>query len=201
MVISMKTIGITGGVGSGKTEVLTFITAHYDARVIVADIAAKELEQPGQPCYRKLVEALGNGILDAEGLIDAKTLSGLIFSDAKALAQVNAIVHPAVKCYILEAMEEERNKGTKYFVVEAALLIEEDYQDILDEMWYIYVSEPVRRKRLKESRGYSDQKIDSIMAAQKTDAEFRAACDYIIDNNDSIGKMQKQVAALLTEEV
>lgn len=197
----MKTIGITGGVGSGKTEVLTFITAHYDARVIVADIAAKELEQPGQPCYRKLVEALGNGILDAEGLIDAKTLSGLIFSDAKALAQVNAIVHPAVKCYILEAMEEERNKGTKYFVVEAALLIEEDYQDILDEMWYIYVSEPVRRKRLKESRGYSDQKIDSIMAAQKTDAEFRAACDYIIDNNDSIGKMQEQVALLLTEDV
>lgn len=197
----MKTIGITGGVGSGKTEVLTFITAHYDARVIVADIAAKELEQPGQPCYRKLVEALGDGILDAEGLIDAKTLSGLIFSDAKALAQVNAIVHPAVKRYILEAMEEERNKGTKYFVVEAALLIEEDYQDILDEMWYIYVSEPVRRKRLKESRGYSDQKIDSIMAAQKTDAEFRAACDYIIDNNDSIGKMQEQVALLLTEDV
>lgn len=197
----MKTIGITGGVGSGKTEVLTFITAHYDARVIVADIAAKELEQPGQPCYRKLVEALGNGILDAEGLIDAKTLSGLIFSDAKALAQVNAIVHPAVKRYILEAMEEERNKGTKYFVVEAALLIEEDYQDILDEMWYIYVSEPVRRKRLKGSRGYSDQKIDSIMAAQKTDAEFRSVCDHVIDNNDSIGKMQKQVAALLTEDV
>ncbi len=196
----MKSIGITGGVGSGKTEVLTFITAHYDARVIVADIAAKELEQPGQPCYRKLVEALGDGILDAEGLIDAKTLSGLIFSDAKALAQVNAIVHPAVKHYILEAMEEERNKGTKYFVVEAALLIEEDYQDILDEMWYIYVSEPVRRKRLKESRGYSDQKIDSIMAAQKTDAEFRSVCDHVIDNNDSIEEMQKQVGALLTED-
>ncbi len=197
----MKTIGITGGVGSGKTEVLTFITTHYDARVIVADIVAKELEQPGQSCYHALVEALGNGILDAEGLIDAKALSGRIFSDAKALAQVNAIVHPAVKRYILEAMDEERKKGTKYFVVEAALLIEEDYQDILDEMWYIYVSEPVRRKRLKESRGYSDQKIDSIMAAQKTDAAFRAACDYIIDNNDSIGKMQEQVALLLTDDV
>lgn len=196
----MRSIGITGGVGSGKTEVLTFITAHYDARVIVADIAAKELEQPGQPCYRKLVETFGNGILDAEGLIDVKTLSGLIFSDAKALAQVNAIVHPAVKRYILEAMEEERNKGTKYFVVEAALLIEEDYQDILDEMWYIYVSEPVRRKRLKESRGYSDQKIDSIMAVQKTDAEFRSVCDHVIDNNDSIEEMQKQVAELLVQE-
>ncbi len=72
---------------------------------------------------------------------------------------------------------------------------------MLEEMWYIYVSEPVRRKRLKESRGYSDQKIDSIMAAQKTDAAFRAACDYIIDNNDSIGKMQEQVALLLTDDV
>ncbi|MDE6743029.1 MAG: dephospho-CoA kinase [Lachnospiraceae bacterium] len=193
----MKSIGITGGVGSGKTEVLTFITKNYDARVIVADIVAKELEQPGQSCYHKLVEALGKGILDEEGLINAKTLAGLIFSDTKALAQVNAIVHPAVKHYILGAMEEERKKGTKYFVVEAALLIEEDYQDILDEMWYIYVSEPVRRKRLKESRGYSDQKIDNIMAAQKTDAEFRMVCDHVIDNNDSIEKMQKQVEELL----
>lgn len=193
----MRTIGITGGVGSGKTEALAFITAHYDARVIVADIAAKELEQPGQSCYLELVEALGKGILDKEGAIDAGALAGLIFSDAKALAQVNAIVHPAVKRYILESLEEEQKKGTQFFVVEAALLIEEDYQDILDEMWYIYVSEPVRRKRLKESRGYSDQKIDSIMASQKTDAEFRAACDYVIDNNDSVKKMQEQVAGLL----
>lgn len=195
--IPMRTIGITGGVGSGKTEVLTFITTYYDARVIVADIVAKELEQPGQPCYLELVEALGKEILDEKGAIDAKALSGLIFSDAKTLRQVNAIVHPAVKRYILEALEEEQKKGTRYFVVEAALLIEEDYQDILDEMWYIYVSEPVRRKRLKESRGYSDQKIDGIMAAQKTDAEFRAVCDHVIDNNHSIEEMQKQVARLL----
>lgn len=195
----MRTIGITGGVGSGKTEVLTFITTHYDARVIVADIAAKELEQPGQPCYSELVEALGNGILDKNGRIGAAALAGLIFSDEQALKQVNAIVHPAVKRYILEALEEERKKGTQFFVVEAALLIEEDYQDILDEMWYIYVSEPVRRQRLKESRGYSDQKIDGIMAAQKTDAEFRAACDYVIDNNASVAEMQKQVAELLSK--
>lgn len=196
----MRTIGITGGVGSGKTEVLAFITANYDARVIVADIAAKELEQPGQPCYRELVEALGKDILDETGAIDAGALSGLIFSDPEALKQVNAIVHPAVKRYILEALEEEQKKGTRYFVVEAALLIEEDYQDILDEMWYIYVSEPVRRKRLKESRGYSEQKIDGIMAAQMTDAEFRAACDYVIENNGSIEEMQKQVAKLLEDK-
>ncbi len=195
----MKTIGITGGVGSGKTEVLTFIATAYDARVIVADLVAKELEQPGQSCYLELVEALGDGILNDEGTIDTGILSGLIFSDPGALEQVNAIVHPAVKRYILDAMEEERKKGTRYFVVEAALLIEEDYQDILDEMWYIYVSEPVRRMRLKESRGYTDQKIDSIIAAQKTDAEFRAVCDHVIDNDGSVGEMRRQVAELLEE--
>lgn len=193
----MRTIGITGGVGSGKTEVLTYIIENYDARVIVADIAAKELEQPGQPCYMALVKAFGNGILDEKGAIDARALAGLIFTDTEALKRVNAIVHPAVKRYIRKALEEERKKGTRYFVVEAALLIEENYQDILDEMWYIYVSEPIRRNRLKESRGYSDQKIDSMMAAQKTDAEFRAVCDYVIDNNSSISEMQKQVAELL----
>lgn len=193
----MRTIGITGGVGSGKTEVLSYITENYDARVIVADIVAKELEQPGQPCYQELVKAFGNGILNEKRMIDARTLAGMIFDSDEALKQVNAIVHPAVKNHILEALEKEREKGTQYFVVEAALLIEENYQDILGEMWYIYVSEPIRRKRLKESRGYSDQKIDSMMAAQKTDAEFRAACDYVIDNNASISEMQKQVAELL----
>lgn len=195
----MKTIGITGGVGSGKTEVLTYIEKHYDARIIVADLAAKELEQPGEECYQSLVDALGLSILDENGQIDKKVLADRIFSDQEILKTVNGIIHPAVKNYILQAIEEERGKGRQYVIVEAALLIEEGYQDILDEMWYIYASEEVRSRRLRESRGYSDQKIKNIMAAQKKEEEFRAVCDHVIYNDSTKEEMQKQVTELLGE--
>ena len=193
----MKTIGVTGGIGAGKTQVLKYIEDHYDARIIVADMAAKALEEPGQCCYADLVEAFGADLLDETGKIDKSKLSQLIYSDKKALETVNGIVHPAVKRYILDAMEAERKAGRKFFIVEAALLIEEGYGDILDEMWYIYASEPVRRMRLKNSRGYSDELIDGIMAAQKTEDEFRAACDYVINNDASIESMERQIKEIL----
>lgn len=193
----MLKIGITGGVGCGKTEVLTYIADHYDARIIVADMAAKELEQPGQCCFLALTDAFGSRILDCNGKIDAAALSAIIFSDEEARKIVNNIVHPAVKRYILQAIEAEENRNRKYFVVEAALLIEEGYQNILDEMWYIYASEQVRRRRLRESRGYSDQKIDSIMAAQKSEDEFKRVCDRVIDNDGTREEMQKQIMELL----
>ena len=195
----MKTIGITGGVGSGKTEVLTYIKEHYDARIIVADLAAKELEQPGEECYQALVDALGFSILDESGQINKKVLADRIFSDQEILKTVNGIIHPAVKKYILQAIEEERGKGRQYVIVEAALLIEEGYQDILDEMWYIYAREEVRRQRLRTTRNYSDEKIDAIMGSQLKEEEFRKYCNVVIDNSDTLTDAYRQIDEKLGE--
>ncbi|MCR5250878.1 MAG: dephospho-CoA kinase [Lachnospiraceae bacterium] len=193
----MKKIGITGGVGAGKSAVLAYLKEKYGAYLIVADELAKELELPQGPCYQPLIDAFGTGILDAEGVLDKKAFAALIFSEAGKLERANAIIHPAVKEEILKRMKEEEAKGTKLFVLEAALLIEEHYDEILDELWYVFAEEEIRIRRLAESRSYSREKAISIMKNQKSDAEFRMHCEHIIDNSGDLQETRDQIDAIL----
>lgn len=194
----MKTIGITGGVGSGKTAVIEHFEKKYGARIIIADQVAHLLEEPGMPCYNKLVEAFGEKILDASQQIDKKKFASLIFQSENALETVNSIIHPEVKKYILDEIEKERINKRDYVIVEAALLIEDGYLDILDEIWFVYTEESIRRQRLKESRGYSDEKIDSIIASQLDEETYKQKCHHIIVNNATIEKATKQIDLLLS---
>ncbi|MBO6208483.1 MAG: dephospho-CoA kinase [Lachnospiraceae bacterium] len=195
----MRTIGITGGVGAGKSTVLNYLQEQYHAYLIVADELAKELELPGHDCYARLVETFGERILDSEGFLDKKAFAELIFSDPECLQKANAILHPAVKTEIVRRLEEQRRMGTKLFVLEAALLIEEKYDEILDELWYIYTDDAVRAARLMESRGYSEDKIRSIMRQQLSDEEFRAHCRVVIDNSGRPEDTQKQIDRVLRD--
>jgi dephospho-CoA kinase len=196
----MRTIGVTGGVGSGKSVVLDYLRDRYGARLIVADDVARQLEEPGAPCYNELLELLGREVLGSDGYFDNKKFAAAIFSDEKKLAAVNAIVHPEVKKYILSEMEKEEKRGCRYFVAEAALLIEEHYDEVLDELWYIFVPENIRRERLKSSRGYSDEKIDSIFEAQLSEREFREHCIYVIDNGSSLTETYRQIDELMDKD-
>ena len=96
--------------------------------------------------------------------------------------------------------DEKKKDGTEYFILEAALLIEEGYDEILDELWYVYVPEDIRRSRLKESRGYSDEKIDDIFASQLSEEEFKNNCRRMIDNSGSIYTTMKQIDRILKNE-
>ena len=143
----MKIIGITGGVGAGKTQVLSYIDQHYKCRIIRADEAAHLLYEQGQECYNKLVELLGDTILRPDSSIDKPKMAAVIFGNQELLEGVNKIVHPAVKKYILEQIAYERDKKeVDYFFIEAALLIEEHYDQIVDELWYVH-SDAARRER------------------------------------------------------
>ena len=180
----MKVVGITGGVGSGKSLILNYIKDHYNCEIIMADDLAKDLCKKGELCYKPLVKLLGKDVLGADGEIDKSVMSQKIFSDDNLRTGVNGIIHPGVKKFILKRIANLRRKKTKDFLfIEAALLIEDGYKDIVDELWYIYTDEAVRRNRLKESRGYSDEKIDNIMASQLSEEEFRLNSDFEIDNS------------------
>ena len=97
-------------------------------------------------------------------------------------------MHPAVNQYILDEIERERKEGKReFFVLESALLLENGYDKILDSMWYIYCDERVRAQRLQASRGYSEEKIRSIMNKQVSEAQFREVCDVVIDNSGELG--------------
>ena len=97
----MRLIGITGGVGAGKTEILQYIKDHYLCEIYLADKVAHEIQLPGQPCYEGLVRLLGNGVLAKDGTIDRVKMAARIFRDHNLLLQVNELVHPAVQRYLL----------------------------------------------------------------------------------------------------
>lgn len=179
----MKIIGITGGVGSGKSAVLSWFRELADTVVYEADRIAHLLEEPGQVCYEAITEAFGRDILAEDGTIDRKKLGTIVFADQKKLETLNKIVHPEVKKYVKERIIREREAGRRFFVLEAALLLEDGYQEICDEIWYIFTEEGVRRERLKASRGYTDEKMDAMMSAQKDEKAFRDDCQRTIDNS------------------
>ncbi len=190
----MRFIGITGGVGAGKTEILKYIGQHYKCEIYLADEIGHKVKEPGTEGYRALVELLGNGILAADGQIDKAAMAARIFADPMILEQVNAIIHPAVKKYLSDRLAEARDRGdVELFFVEAALLIENGFEGIVDEMWYIYAGEDVRRKRLSDNRGYTPEKIEKIMTSQLTEEAFREHCDFVIDNSDSLEKSYRQI--------
>ena len=189
----MKVIGITGGVGAGKSEVLAFLSKHYNCRVIMADKAAHQLEEPGGRCFEPLISLLGADILTSEGRIDRQKMAAKIFSDAALLKKVNAIVHPAVKKEILRRIAWAEAEGKACAVVEAALFLEEKYDAFCSETWYIYTNEDRRRARLKVSRGYTDERIDQMFQSQKSHEEFLGRCDYVIDNNGTAEETCRQI--------
>ena len=196
----MKTVGITGGVGAGKSEVLKLIKEMTDCVIVTADELAKSLEKKGEVCFEPLLGLLGMSVLGSDGEIDPKKMAAVIFSDGNEnmLAAVDSIIHPAVKARILEMIGEEEKKGTaRYFFIEAALLIEDGYDKIVDELWYIYADEGVRRERLRSSRGYSDERIDGIIRSQGSDQVFRKHCSVIIDNSKSLDETACQLRKIL----
>lgn len=191
---SPRFIGITGGIGAGKTEILNYIRQHYRCEIYLADSAAHEVKEPGTECYRELVALLGEDVTGPDGRIDRGRMAEKIFSDGELLEQVNGIIHPAVKQYLLERLEAAREKGSvELFFVEAALLIECGYRELADELWYVYADEETRRRRLRESRGYSGERIDSILSSQLSEEQFRENCDFVIDNSGTLTESFAQI--------
>lgn len=190
----VKIIGITGGVGSGKSQVLSYIEKNYNCIIISADNIGNEVKEPGETCYKELVKLLGKSILDCDGKINKIHMAELIFKDENLLEKVNEIIHPKVVARIKEKAEMAKALGkVDYCFIEAALLIECGFVDYVDEMWFIYARPEVRYERLKDSRGYSDAKIKSIMDSQLDDESFKKYSDVVIDNSDSLEETYRQI--------
>lgn len=192
----MRTIGITGGVGAGKSQVLALMKEHFDADVILADEVAHELMEPGGGSFEGIKARYGQRVLLPSGQIDRKALAGIIFRDDEERLAVNAIVHPLVK---EEIKKRIGNSSKELVVVEAALLLEDHYDEFLDEIWYVYAPEEERIERLIKSRSYTRQKALEIMGSQKSDEEFRRCCSVVIDNSRSLDCTLIQLKRILTD--
>lgn len=192
----MKVISITGGVGSGKSEVLRVLKEEFGARIILADEVAHQLMEPGQKGYQKVVEALGTSFLMEDGSVDRKKLAAVIFSDKKALETMNSIIHPMV----WDEIQQEINCSKEQYVVVEAALFDEEHNAMFDEIWYVYTSKENRIRRLMASRGYSEEKCLDIMKNQASEDEYRRLAKHVLDNNGTVEEIRGQIAGFLQEE-
>ena len=189
----MKIIGITGGVGSGKSEVIRYLEKRENVQVLLADEVGHLLMKKGYSCYQPVLELFGKDILGPDGELDRGAIAALVYREGSALKQLNGIIHPAVRNYIESEIKKAREAGRKFFFLEAALLLEEHYDEICQEVWYIYARENVRRERLMKSRHYTQEKIEQIMANQLSEQEFSDRCDVIIDNSGDFEKTKSEI--------
>ena len=199
----MKVIGVTGGVGAGKSLLLAYLEEKYGACVVRTDELAQELIRPGTDLHGRLQELFrGKNAFDPEGGLIRTRAAELIFKDPTLRARMNDLVHPAVKTELIRQIADRKKEGrTPYFVVEAALLIEDGYKKICDELWYIYADENRRRDRLRKSRGYSDEKINAIFASQLSEELFRRNCTHVIDNSGSVEESYRQIRSILGDGI
>lgn len=188
-------LGITGGVGAGKSRILEILKQEYGARIIQADQVAAALEAPGEPGLLALTELFGTEILDRDGSLDRKAFARRIFTDEKALDMVNQVIHPMTWKKIQEMLEQEPCPVT---AVEAALFNEES-RSLCRHLVFIDTSEEDRILRLMEGRGYSREKCLDIMKNQPDRAYFLQLSDYVIDNNGSLEAVRSQVRRMMEE--
>ena len=189
----MKILGITGGIGCGKSEVCGYLKRKYGAVVILADNVAHELMEPGTDCYEKLCALFGAEYLLEDGHLNRKKIGDLVFKEHSLLEQMNRIVHPAVWDEINGRIQAARQEGKTLLILEAALLVGSAYRQICDEFWYIYAREDVRISRLLASRNLTEEKARDVMARQCTEEEFRAGCDFTVDNSGEFSETEKQI--------
>ena len=197
----MKVYGITGGAGTGKSEVIKMLQQNFGGCVIMSDEVARELMQKGNISYQLVVEYFGRDILMDDGEIDRKKLADHVFNNKEALEKLNSMTHPYVKEEIRKLIAEAEASGECRFVaLESAILLECGYEDICDEFWYVYTKPEIRRQRMKETRNYSDEKVDSVMRNQQPDEVFFEQCSFVIKNNTTLSDVYAQLKEKLDQQ-
>lgn len=187
-------IGVTGGVGSGKTTVLNEIKKiKPNCKLLLTDDIAKSQHEIGSPIYNKIVELFSKTILNEDETINKNKLSNIIFNDKEKLFEINKIIHPFVEDYVKNYIEENKDS---LIILESAILIESNLAKYCDNIIYVYVPREIRMERLKLNRGYSNEKILNIMSNQKDDNFFFKHCNIII-NNVNFDNMKMELSSKL----
>jgi dephospho-CoA kinase len=191
MAAPFPVVGLTGGIGSGKSTVAA-ILAELGGHVIDADKIGHEVYRPGTEGFRAVVDAFGAGVVGADGTIDRRVLGGIVFADEAARMRLNALVHPLIGREIARRIEAARGEE-RPIVVEAALLLEAGWRPLIDQVWLVSVPRETAIARLIASRGLTRVEVERRLDAQVTDAARRPLADVVIDNDGSPEALRTQV--------
>jgi len=191
----MLVIGVTGNIGSGKSTVCR-ILGKLGATVIDADKLAQEAYKPHSQTWQKIIATFGKDILTTNEEIDRQKLGQLVFSSPDALAQLNQIVHPAAYRMSQERIETCRRQGARALVLEATLLIEAKWTDLVDKVWLVVTPERTVIQRLAQPRGINESQILARLKSQMPAEEKMKYADEIIHNDGKISQLEARVTEL-----
>lgn len=191
----MKVIGLTGGIGSGKTTVSMFL-AELGAIIMDADKVGHELIKPGSNIWRQVADAFGNQILTDGDVIDRKRLGEIIFNDSEARIKLNKIMHPPMYSLVQGQLEVYKQQGVKVIVLEAPVLLDAGWASLVDEVWVTIASENTIMKRLKQRSGLSERDIKARISSQLKSEERIKFADVVIDTDCSLEELKEKVKVL-----
>ena len=191
----MKVIGLTGGIGSGKSTVSQML-AELGAVVLDADKVGHEAYQPGTKVWKEVVAAFGQEVVATDGSIDRKKLGAIVFGDSAALERLNGIMHPRMHEMMADKIEEYRRQGVKVVVLEAAILLEAGWTPLVDEVWLTVASESAVVRRAKERTGLPEEQIRSRIRSQLSNEERKKQASVVISNDGSLEELRAKVAEL-----
>jgi dephospho-CoA kinase len=189
----MYVIGLTGGIGSGKSTVAQMLE-QKGAALLSADVVGHEVYQPGRPAWQEIVDAFGRQVVAGDGNIDRKKLGAIVFSDPEQLRRLNAITHPRMKELMREKLEAERASGARVAVLEAALLFDAGWDDLADEVWVTVAPPEVAAGRTAERSDISVDEAMSRIKAQMSNEERTGRSQVVIDTDCPLEQTRRQVS-------
>lgn len=190
-----KVIGLTGGIGSGKSTVSQYLK-ELGAVIIDADKVGHEAFQPGTEAWREVVATFGRDIVTPNGEIDRKKLGAIVFDNPPALTQLNRIMHPKMRDMMKAQIDEYRRQGVVVVVLEAAILIEANWTPLVDEVWVTTARESAVLERLKKQRGLAEEQTLSRIRSQLSNGERLKHADVVITNEGNLEEVKARVKEL-----
>ena len=190
----MRVLGLTGGIGSGKSMVAQ-IFARLGAVVIDADQLAREVVEPGQPALQEIATAFGRDVLLSDGRLDRSKLAGIIFADPAERARLDAITHPRIRARMDEEIKARRS-GPGVLIVDIPLLYENDRTHSVERVIVVWVDPQTQLRRIRRRDGLSAEAARQRIAAQMPLDAKRARADHVIDNSGSREDTRRQVEAI-----
>ena len=189
----MKVVGLTGGIGSGKTTVGALLVKR-GAHLVDADAVVREVQEPGTPVFQQMVERFGDGIVAADGSLDRQAVADIVFNDADALAALNAIVHPAVGAEIFRRIASHQDTDD-IVIADIPLLAEGNTQIPMSGVIVVDVPTETQVERLVKFRGFSEADARARIAKQATREDRLAKADFVIDNSGGEDALAPQIDA------
>ena len=196
----MLVIGLTGGIGTGKTQVSEMLEK-LGAAIVNADLLGHQIYVPQSEGWHGVVEVFGEEVLAPNGEIDRTKLGPIVFGDPEALKKLNAITHPKIYALAYESLNKLSEEGSEVAVLEAALLIEAKWTPLVNEVWVTTAPEQDVVKRIQERNGFTEEAIRSRIASQMTQEERITHADVIIENEGDLTELKTKIHKLWNDRV